>query len=336
MIFTPKCLGTVKLNREELSTDKGTCIHIGPCGIGRRALYLNSFYIDRMYYVCIEDISRIFKRVAISKNGFTGKGIFGSMAYLVVEMKDGSYKQCNFKVEEWVDDFLETFSKNYPDIPIHSIASQKKLDEAEAQRQARYLKQLSSEAESALAELEKAGSILEKEPALYKTLSSAARQKRVIDHINPTYLWTAVIVFIMGIVALVYGVLTILINGALGNDIYFVLLGLAAIFSIAASHILPTGRRNKKAANEEWENAVHAMQQFLNGKVFPIPSHYAHPVLLKRMNRIIREGRAVNTSDAFAIAMDDLKALNATVTVSQEEYDEVKEIKPLFLVCDYK
>ena len=31
-----------------------------------------------------------------------------------------------------------------------------------------------------------------------------------------------------------------------------------------------------------------------------------------------------------------LKALNSEVTVSQEEYDEVMAIKPMFLVMDYQ
>ena len=35
----------------------------------------------------------------MSSGGFTGKGMFASMAYLVVEYDGGKQKQCNFKDE---------------------------------------------------------------------------------------------------------------------------------------------------------------------------------------------------------------------------------------------
>ena len=45
----------------------------------------------------------MFKRVAMSAGGFTGKGMFASMAYLVVEYDGGKQKQCNFKYERYVE-----------------------------------------------------------------------------------------------------------------------------------------------------------------------------------------------------------------------------------------
>ena len=69
MIFSPIHIGNTVISRKELEVDKENCLHIGPCGIGRKALYLNSFYIDRMYYVSIDDITRVIKKVAISKGG---------------------------------------------------------------------------------------------------------------------------------------------------------------------------------------------------------------------------------------------------------------------------
>ena len=62
--------------------------------MGKKALYLNSFYIDRRYYLPYTSITRVFKRVAMSAGGFTGKGMFASMAYLVVEYDGGKQKQC--------------------------------------------------------------------------------------------------------------------------------------------------------------------------------------------------------------------------------------------------
>ena len=62
MIFRPAQLGMAKLDRLELEADKKACRKIGPCGVGKKALYLNSFYIDRRYYLPYGSISRVFKR----------------------------------------------------------------------------------------------------------------------------------------------------------------------------------------------------------------------------------------------------------------------------------
>ena len=100
MLFKPAQLGLARLDPAELVADRKACKKIGPCGVGKKALYLNSFYIDRRYYLPYGSISRVFKRVAMSAGGFTGKGMFASMAYLVVEYDGGKQKQCNFKHEE--------------------------------------------------------------------------------------------------------------------------------------------------------------------------------------------------------------------------------------------
>ena len=69
---------------------------------------------------------------------------------------------------------------------------------------------------------------------------------------------------------------------------------------------------------------------------FPVPACYAHPIVLKRMQDIVKEGRAQTIPEALGSLKDDLKALNSSVVVEQEEYDEVVAIKPMFLVMDYK
>ena len=108
MIFKPHPLSTSRLPASELEKDRKSCRKVGPCGIGKKAIYLNSFYIDRCYYIPFTAVRRVFKRVAMSKGGFSGKGMFASMPYLVVEYDDGQQKQCNFKYENQVDDLLET------------------------------------------------------------------------------------------------------------------------------------------------------------------------------------------------------------------------------------
>ena len=94
MLFKPAQLGLARLDPAELAADRKACKKIGPCGVGKKALYLNSFYIDRRYYLPYTSITRVFKRVAMSAGGFTGKGMFASMAYLVVEYDGGKQKQC--------------------------------------------------------------------------------------------------------------------------------------------------------------------------------------------------------------------------------------------------
>lgn len=94
-------------------------------------MYLSSFYIDRRYYIPISSVKRIFKRIAMSKGGFTGKGVFGTLSYLVVVYEDGKEKQCNFKHEEDVDRFVAYIEEKYPDIPVHSLEAERKLAEKE-------------------------------------------------------------------------------------------------------------------------------------------------------------------------------------------------------------
>ena len=39
--------------------------------------------------------------------------------------------------------------------------------------------------------------------------------------------------------------------------------------------------------------------------------------------------------EALKAVKEDLRALNASVTVSKEEHDEVAAVKPLFMECGY-
>ena len=98
----PRRLGATELPYEELREDKKRCRRFGPCGVGKRAIYVGSFYIERRYYAAFPDIERVFKRVAMSRGGFTGRGVFASLPYLVVEYGNGQQRQCLFKHEEQV------------------------------------------------------------------------------------------------------------------------------------------------------------------------------------------------------------------------------------------
>ena len=134
MIFAPARLGSVTLDNETLAADKKGCRRFGPCGVGEKALYLNSFFIDRHYYVALSSVRRVFKRVAMSKGGFTGKGAFGSIPYLVVEY-DGGEKQCNFKHEEDVDNLLAHLARVCPDLPLQSRKVEQHMAQQRAERE---------------------------------------------------------------------------------------------------------------------------------------------------------------------------------------------------------
>ena len=49
MIFKPRQLSLTGLDSDTLAADKKSCKRFGPCGVGRQALYLNSFYICLLY-----------------------------------------------------------------------------------------------------------------------------------------------------------------------------------------------------------------------------------------------------------------------------------------------
>ena len=334
-MFAPQPICNIKLAPDVLRDDKKHCRKIGPCGIGENAVYLNSFFIDRRYYVVYADIRRVFKRVAMSKGGFSGKGAFGSIPYLVVLLSNGTEQQCNFKYEEQVDEFLNRIRRTHPEIPTVSEEAEKRLAEERLKEEARYVKDLSPAASAAIGDLKRAKSWLEDQPDIPEELSLAAKKKRSIDRMNPYYRYAALAIFLLALGSLIFGIISLIRHD--GIAIYFVLFGMAFMFYTMSSQVLPTGRNNKRYAEERWLKAV-ASSAALTAKYegFPVPPQYAHPASFDRMIRVIREGRAEDINAAWDIMKSDLKAINSDVTVSQTEYDEITAIKPMFLLCEYK
>lgn len=335
-MMKPQRLGEVSIPDEELAEDKKKCKKIGPCGVGEKALYLNSFYFDRRYYIPIPSVRRIFKRIAMSKGGFTGKGAFGTLSYLVVVYENGKEKQCNFKHEEDVDRFLAYIEEEYPQIPVHSVEAERKLAEKErwlAEKQKE--RKVSEETKKCLDKLEQAEQYLKKQSDYYMDLSQSAKKKRTYDRSNPAYKWVALAIVVMGIGSLAYGIYALKTHAGFG--MYFLLFGLAAIFLFAGANVLPTSKNNRKYIENQLLQSVKRMEAYIEAYPdFPVPAHYAHPVVLKRMQEILKEGRARNIPEALQVLKTDLKALNSSVVVEKEEYDEVVAIKPMFLVMDYK
>jgi hypothetical protein len=335
MIFPPKQYGIRELTETELSEDRKKALKIGPCAVGEKALYLNSFYFSRRYYVCWSDVSRVFKRVAMTRGGYTGKGIFASVPYLVVQLKDGREKQCNFKFESKVDDILSRVKEEHPDIPVHSAESEAKLRKQQKEEDALYLKKLSSSAGTAVKQLVEARDWLEKRPELYKQLVFAAKQKRIVDHISPAAQTAAFLILLAALCSTLFGLFAMQTGRSYG--LMFALFGAGVFVMVMAARVLPSKHRNRKSVQRDWDQAVAEMKEYLHGKEdFPVPPQYAHPVVLNRMIRAVRQGRADDAESALRVVKNDLKALNSTVTVTQKEHDEVVTVKPLFLVCGYK
>ena len=334
MFMLPVRRGNQELPKETLKEDRKNCRKIGPCGFGEKAMYLNNFFLDRYYYVVYDDVRRVFKRVAMSKGGFTGKGLFGSMPYLVVRFSDGSEMSCNFKYEDEVDEALRLIGRKHPEIPLHSEAAEKRLAEAKVKEEARYLKKLSPEAEASVKELRGMQDFLNEEPEIADELSRTAVQKRVIERMNPWYRYAAIAIFILAAAAAVFGIYSVFQRQ--GYAVYFLLFGFAFMFAIISTRVIPTGRKNAGSAEKEWQDALAASAKRIGEREgFFLPKQYAHPAVIERMIRVIREGRAVSVEEAYRVMKDDLKALNSTVTVSQLEYDEVVAVKPMFLLCGY-
>lgn len=335
MYFKPQQLGFAKLDQLTLRQDKTDCKKFGPCGVGEKALYLNSFYIDRKFYLPVSSVTRVFKRVAMSKGGFSGKGLFGAMPYLVVVYDGGKEKQCNFKFEANVDLMLACIRERFPQIKTISEPAEKRLAAAQAERAARRRASFTPAAEQSVAELARASAYLEKRPELAIELSAASKAKRVNEATNPAYKWVALAIVLAGVGCAVYGGVALARHsGSFG--VYFLLGGLAAIFLFAGANVLPTARNNSKAVAARLAAARQAMGDYLAGYPgFPLPAQYAHPAALARMQRAVEEGQADTLPEAYEALKAGLKALNNTVTVSQEEYDEVVAIKPMFLVENY-
>ncbi len=332
--------GKQSMPPSELKADKKAARKIGPVGMGRRALYMNSFYISRMYYVVWTEVRRVYKLVAMTKGGFTGIGAFGSMSYLVVELRDGRTKKCQFKYENQTDQALAWIEEHHPEIPVRSAAAQKKLEEKKAEESRRVRVMPDENAQKEIAALQEAKDYLEKQPQLYHSLSASAGKKRVQQQVPAGKRAFVTGIFVVSVVLLAAGIPMTIKGHPVG--LYMLLFGGAFLLFSLAGNLIPIGRNSPRRVEQEWQDAVSSCEASLSeweasqGTSFPVPARYAHPVVLERMIRVIVEGRAADARQALEVVKDDLKKLNRSVKVSQEEYDEVVAVKPMFLVSDYQ
>lgn len=243
-MWKPVRLGQVSLPEGELLADKKACRRFGPCGVGEKALYLNSFYFDRRFYVPYSSVSRVYKRVAMSKGGFSGKGMFATIPYLVVEYDGGQEKQCIFKREEDVDLLLDAVKERCPGLPLLSAAAEERLKKKEAERAAKVKSDLPEEVKQEIALLEKADSYLQKRPELSVHLSRVARKKRSFQLAGSGYYKAAAAMLLLGVLALAYSVF--LLHQKVGFAASIASFGVTVIFLFSGMRMIPAKETNRK------------------------------------------------------------------------------------------
>ena len=231
-------------------------------------------------------------------------------------------------------------AKEQPQIHLLSAAGEQMLQKKEAEKASRKLpeSELTDDARHSITVLRRAKEYLEAKPEIADELSAAERRKRAQLQSKPVYRYVALAIFIMGIVSAAYGLYAVTTHTG-GYGIYFALFGFAAIFLFSSYNMLPTAHNNHSAIMKRAEKAEAAMAEYVKhypSGAFPVPSHYAHPIVLKQMSDAIEEGRAVTVPEALTAVENRLKSLNADVQVEQEEYDEVVVIKAMFLNHDYQ
>ncbi len=324
-----KALSKETLEKDVLQYDKKNCMKFGPCGVGRKALYLNGFYLKRNSYVPLSAVQRVFKRVA----GSTGQGVFSSVVYLVVVYDGGKEKACLFKRENHLDDMMAYLGKMHPEIPLVHAKAEAEIAKKETLKAAKVRVELSREEEAQIKRLEQAKDFLEKRSDLTDDLTRIAKRKREVDGGNPMYRWLALAIVLAGAATGAYGIYAFIAELRFAS--YFLAFGLAVVFLFG--RILPTKRNSKAYIDEQWKNVCEAVEKHIKSfGSFPVPARYAHPVTLTRMIRIIREGRAKDSQSALEVLKTDLQSLNADVHVEQDEFSEIMAIKPMFLVENYR
>lgn len=70
MYIPPKALSEKILSPEVLRPDRVCCTHYEDFGLGDKALYVGMYGINRIGYIPLSAITRVFKRLAVTK-GFS-------------------------------------------------------------------------------------------------------------------------------------------------------------------------------------------------------------------------------------------------------------------------
>lgn len=332
----PKPLGRGTLPDEELKADRKQADKFDQWGLGQRAMYLPGRFRARALYIPYDSIIRVFKRIGYSSAG-NGKGLFAPVLFMVVQYDDGKEFQSSWKYIQEADKMMDELRELHPKISLMSPAGEEKEKEKKKQEEMIRTKELPDAVRKNIKTLQEAKRTLEKRPGLYEKLVVSARLKRRRDLIRPAYEGIAITVLIAGAAALIGGVFIFKRGGSGMTAMLMILIGLAAMFVMANSKVIPTPKSTRRYLQRQYDKALEAMARSLKHLPdFPVPVYYCHPFTCDRMIRILRQERAQDISGAMDVLKSDLKAADSSVALSGDDYSEVVMIKPLFLVADYK
>ncbi len=331
----PKPYSETLLDEEALLADRKKCKRYDQCGVGEKAVYLPSKMRPRKYYIPFTALTHIYKRVAVSPG--SGKAFLTPILYIVFRYDNGKEKQVYFKYLKDADKMFDDLEQNHPEIILLSPQGVEDKKEKEAQEEKIRSRELSPEELSLVRRLEQAKYHLEKRPSLYEKMVVCAKVKRTVDLIKPAYQWLAGAIILVGAILLIAGAYLFKKGGNSMLALVLVMLGVASMFVMANSKILPTPGRTRRSTQKKYDEAVEAMERHIGAfPNFPLPAYYAHPYALDRIIRSIRSEKASDFNSAMEILKNDLKAADNTVALSGREYEEVVMLKPLFLVKDYQ
>lgn len=116
MYIPSKALSEKTLPPEVLRPDKMFCTHYEDFGLGDEALYVGMYGLGRMGYIPLSGVTRVFKRLGVTKGFFEQGKIYGTLCYLVV-CWDGKQKAFRFTHEENVDALLQAIREK-TNIPV--------------------------------------------------------------------------------------------------------------------------------------------------------------------------------------------------------------------------
>lgn len=117
MLIPPRPLSTRVLTRYELESDKDTVNKYEDCGLGRKALYVGAFGLNRRRYIPVGQVRRVYKRLAVSKGFFEEGKVYGTIAYLVILYDKDKEKVVRFSREENLDALLNDI-RSHTNIPV--------------------------------------------------------------------------------------------------------------------------------------------------------------------------------------------------------------------------
>ena len=106
MYIPPKALSEKPLSPEILRPARVTCTHYEDFGLGDKALYVGMYGFGRVGYIPFSAITRVYKRLGVTKGFFEQGKIYGTLCYLVV-CYDGKQKAYRFTHEENLNALLD-------------------------------------------------------------------------------------------------------------------------------------------------------------------------------------------------------------------------------------